>query len=189
MLIGGVVLHPRRALGAAAAAPSLAHGGGAVAASGIAILALDLAASMLGGAGPTAVILSLLAPLTLGLYWLGSGLLMSAGARLMGEPRRRRPLLAVTGLTFPALTLYALIALLQTVSLRWGAPALAAVAGWLYLPVLLWFVGLTALAVAAVYEIAPLSAIALALLPNAALSLLILLLVLVISALRAAGLA
>lgn len=134
------------------------------------------------------MILSVAAPLMLVVFWVASGVLVSAGARLMGHAPRRRTLLAVSGLTFPVLVLYAVIALLQAASPRWGGAPLSTAAGLLALPVVCWFVALNAVAVRAVYNLPALSATAIALLPYAALSAVLLLLVVVVSVLHALGL-
>lgn len=183
-----LVTHPLRALDAAAARPSLATGATAVAATGLVSLGLGVLAVEMGSGGTPALVLSLALPVMLALFWLGSGLLVGGGARLMGVPPRRRELLAVSGLTFPPLVLYALVGVVQAAGSRWGADVLATAAGWLALPVVCWFVVLNAVAVRAVYDIPALSAVAIALLPYAVLSAVVLLLVLVLSALHAAGL-
>lgn len=186
-VLGLLVAHPRRALGVAATRPSLAAGALTVAITGLACLGLELAAVALGGGGPTAVALSIAVPVLLAVFWLVSALLVSAGARLMGHAPRRRELLAVSGLTFPVLGLYAAIALVQAVSPRWGGDALSTGVGLLALPVICWFVALNAIAVRAVYDLPGLSAVAIALIPYAALSAALLLLVIVISVLHSAG--
>jgi hypothetical protein len=180
-----LVVHPRRALDRAAAEPHLLKGTLAVAATGVVGAGLELVAFVINGGGSAAVILSIALPGMLAVFWLASALLVGAGARLMGYAPRHRQLLAVSGLTFPVLVLYAVIALVQAASTRWGGDALSTAAGLLALPVVCWFVALNALAVRAVYELPALSAVAVALLPYAALSAVLLLLVIVLSALHA----
>jgi hypothetical protein len=182
-----LVVHPQRTLSAAAAHPRPRAGGLAVAATGAVCLGLELAAAVVGRGGSAAIGLSIAAPVMLAAFWLISALLVGAGARLMGFDPRRRELLAVTGLTFPVLTLYALITLLQALSSRWGGDALAVSAGLFALPVVAWFVALNVVAVRALYDTAPLSALAITLLPYAALSAVLLLLIIVLSLLHAAG--
>jgi hypothetical protein len=182
-----VIVHPRRVLGGAAARPSLASGVLSVAITGVLVLALELAAVALGEGGTAAVILSVAAPLMLAAFWLVSGVLVSAGARVMGRPRRRSDLLAVSGLTFPVLVAYAVIGLLQAVSLHWGGDALSTAVGLFALPVVGWFVALNAVAVRAVYDLPGLSAVAIALIPYAALSAALLFLVIVLSVLHSLG--
>ncbi|MEO8898500.1 MAG: YIP1 family protein [Candidatus Dormibacter sp.] len=185
--MAALITHPRRTLLAAAAHPEMSRAALAVVLTGLVSLALDIAASIIGAAGSAAVILSIALPLMLVVFWLVSGLLIGAGARLMGREPRRHELLAVTGLTFPVLVLYALIALVQAASPRWGGDALAAAVGLLALPLVGWFVVLNAIAVRAVYDTPALSAVALALIPYAALSAVLLVLVLLVSLLHSVG--
>jgi Yip1 domain len=182
-----LVIHPRRALDAAAARPRLGAGAGAVALTGVLGLGLGLLAAAVDAAGSAAVILSLALPVMLAVFWLASALLVSAGARLMGHAPHRRKLLAVSGLTFPVLVLYAVIALIQAASTRWGGDVLSTAVGLVALPLVGWFVALNAVAVRAVYDMPALSAVAIALLPYAALSAVLLLLVVVVSALHSIG--
>jgi hypothetical protein len=184
-VLARLVVHPRRALDGAAARPHLLTGVLAVAASGVIGGGLELVAIGISGGGSAAVILSIALPGMLAVFWLASALLVGAGARLMGRTPRHRELLAVSGLTFPVLVLYAVIALVQAASTRWGGEALSTAAGLLALPVVCWFVALNAVAVRAVYDLPALSAVAVALLPYAALSAVLLLLVIVLSALHA----
>lgn len=182
-----LVVHPRRVLDAAAARPRLAVGALSVAVTGLLCLGLELLAATVGAAGSAAVIVSIAVPVMLAVFWLASGLLVSAGARLMGRAPRRRDLLAVSGLTFPVLVLYAVIALVQAASPRWGGDVLSTAAGLVAFPVVCWFVALNAIAVHAVYDLPALSAVAIALLPYAALSTALLLIVVVVSALHSLG--
>jgi hypothetical protein len=186
-MLAGLVTHPRRTLGDAAAQPSLPAGVVAVVGTGLVCLALQLAAVAVGGGGSAAVILSCALPLLLVVFWLASAVLVSAGARSMGRSPRRRELLAVTGLTFPVLVAYALVALVQSASSHWGGDVLSTAVGLLALPVVCWFVALNAVAVRAVYELPGLSAVAIALIPYAALSAALLVLVIVLSVLHSAG--
>jgi hypothetical protein len=182
-----LVLHPRRTLDAAAARPQLRTGVLWVAVTGLLSLGLGLLAVAIGEGGRAAVVLSLVLPAMLLLFWLASAVIVGAGARLFGIPSARRDLLAVSGLTFPPLILYAAIAVVQAASLHWGGDVLSTAVGLGALPVVCWFVVLNALAVRAVYNLPALNATAIALLPYAALSAVLLLLVLVVSILHSAG--
>jgi hypothetical protein len=186
-VLAQLVIHPRRALSAAARRPNLAAGVLAVGLTGVVSLGLELPAAVIGGGGSAAIGLSLAVPLMLAVFWLVSGLLVGAGARLMGLPPRRRQLLAVSGLTFPVLALYAVIALVQAASLHGGGEPLAAAFGLLALPLVCWFVALNAVAVHAVYELPALNAVAITLIPYAALSAVLLVLVIALSVLHSAG--
>ena len=182
-----LVVHPRRFLEAAAHRPRLVPGLVAVIATGLVSMGLDLVAAAIGGGGAAAVGLSLAIPFMLAAFWLLSGLLVGAGARLMGLSPRRSDLLALTGLTFPVLVLYSVIALVQAASPRFGGDALSTGVGLTALPLVCWFVVLNAIAVRATYDLPPMSAVAITLLPFAMLSGVLLLLVVVLSALHAAG--
>jgi hypothetical protein len=182
-----LIVHPGLTLRAAARDPDIARAALTVGMTGVLSLALDIAASIIGAAGAAALILSIALPVMLVAFWLVSALLIGAGARLMGHEPRRRELLATTGLTFPVLALYAVIALVQAASPRWGGDGLAVGVGLLALPLVGWFVVLNAIAVRAVYDTAPLSAVALTLIPYGALSAVLLLLVVVVSLLHSVG--
>lgn len=182
-----LLVHPQRALSDAAARPNLRAGALAVCGTGAVSLTLDLAAALIGGAGSAAVVLSLALPVMLVAFWLVGGVLVGAGARMLGRDPRRRDLLAVSGLTFPVLVLYAVIALVQAASPHWGGDTLSAAIGLLALPLVCWFVILNTIAVRALYDAPALSAVAITLLPYAALSAVLLLLVIVLSVLHAAG--
>lgn len=189
MPLAGLVRHPRRFLQDAAAAPRRVPGTVCVVATALVSLVVELAAAIVGQSGQAGVVLSLLLPLLLLAFWFFGAVLVGAGAQLMGQPRRRAELLAVTGLTYPVLVLFALIALLQAASPHLGGDALAVGVGLFALPLLGWFIALNAVAISAVYRTPPISALALTLLPYAALSALLLVLVVVISLLHAAGVA
>jgi hypothetical protein len=122
-------------------------------------------------------------------FWLLSGWAVDAAAAgAMGAAPARRRLLAATARVMPVLVLYPAITLLQALLAAMGQPALADAAGWLALPVLVWFVALGTLAIAEVYELSGFSALSLALLPYAVLTFLLMVVIVVISALHAAGL-
>ncbi len=182
-----LVVHPRRALGAAAADPNVRSAAGTVVLSGLVCLALQVIAVVVGSGGTAALVLSIVVPALLVVFWLVSALFVSAGVRLMGLAPRRRDLLAVSGLTFPVLVLYAAIATVQAASTHWGGDALSIAVGLFALPIVLWFVALNAIAVSAVYGLPGLNAVAIALIPYAALSAALLVLVVALSVLHAAG--
>jgi hypothetical protein len=183
-VLAGLVTHPRRSLDMAAAKPHLAAGAATVLVTGVVSLGIELVAVVVGGGGSAALVLSLVLPALLVVFWLVSALLVSAGARLMGLEPKRRELLAVSGLTFPVLVLYGAIAVVQAASTHWGGDALSTGVGLLALPIVCWFVALNAFAVRAVYDLPGLSAVAIALIPYAALSAALLLLVVVLSLLH-----
>ena len=69
-MLASLLVHPRRALGAAAERPRLAAGGVAVGATGIICLGLELLAAAVGRGGSAAVGLSIAVPLMLAVFWL-----------------------------------------------------------------------------------------------------------------------
>jgi hypothetical protein len=186
-VFASIVVHPLAGLRAAAAEPSLRRGGLTVLGTGLVVLVLEETGAVVGRGGAAAIALSIAAPILLLVFWLVSALLVGAGARLMGWQPNRRDLLAVSGLTFPVLVLYAVIALLQSVSAHLGGDTVATVAGYFALPVICWFVVLNAMAVSAVYRSGAMAAVAIALLPYAAMSGVLMVLVVVLSLLHAAG--
>lgn len=184
-----LIARPRSTLARLAERPRLVPAVLAVAATGATSCALYLAATALEpGPGRTSrFLVSLAAPPLLAAFWLASTWMIGAAARAMGTGPRRLDHLAVSGHTYPVLIAYALVALGQAAAIRWlgGAGGVVSDAiGLLSLPLLGWFVALSALAARSVYGVAALSALALALLPYAALSAALLLLILTASALR-----
>lgn len=179
---------PHRALAAANARPNVVAGTAAVVATGIVSLVLGVLTSAVGGGGAVGIALSIALPFMLAVFWVASAFLVGTGGRLMGRPPRRRAVLALSGITFPVLALYAVIGLAQAGLDRLGAAGAATALGWLAFPVVLWFVALNAVVAGVVYELPALNATAVALIPYAVLSALVLALVVVLSALHAAGL-
>jgi hypothetical protein len=166
-----VLVRPRSAFAAIAARPRLAAGFIAVLLTGVVSLAIELAATLVAGAGGRGVGISLALPVLFLAYWLLSAWLVDAGASLVGRSGRRREFLAVSGSTFPPLVTYALLSLLESAATRWtGSDTLASGVAWVTLPVLAWFLTLNVLAIRAVYNITALSSLALAMLPYAALT-------------------
>jgi hypothetical protein len=166
-----LLLHPVRRLGAAAARPRLPGAVLLVAVSGLAGAALEYLADALAprSLGNPSLLLLVLLP-ALVAFWGLCGWLIDIGARLMARPPRRRPMLAAAAQCFVLLAGYGLVELLQALALRAGAGSVGAGAvGWLDAPLFLWFVALLAVAVVRVYDVEPLAALALTLLPFAAL--------------------
>ena len=172
---------------AAAADPSMQRGAAVVVTSGLVVGGLGLAGAVMGNGGVAAVVLSAVSPVLLVGFWLVSALLVGAGARLVGWTPQRRTLLAVSGLAYWVLVLYALVGLLQALSPHLGGSPVGSAIGWLALPAVCWFVALNAVAAVAVYRDSPMAAVAIALLPYAVLSAALMLAVVVLSGLSAAG--
>src|SRR4029077_3684283 len=112
-----------------------------------------------------------------------------AGAGMLGRRGRRRAYLAVSGFAFLPLVAYALLSLIEAAASRWAGPGpeVASAIAWLTLPVIARFLVLMVLAIRRVYGVPVLNALSLALLPSAAISAALLVLLLVVSALHAAG--
>jgi hypothetical protein len=163
----GVVIRPRSTFAALAASPRLALGFAAVLGSGIVALALGLLANQIGGGSGPGTVASLLLPVLFFVYWGAAALIIDAGAGLSARAGRWRQYLAVSGFTFIPWIAYALLAVVEAAV---GASSVAeSVIAWLTLPLLAWFLSLTALAVYTVFDVTPFVAVALAMLPDAVL--------------------
>ena len=168
--------------------PSLATGLASVLATGALALGLQVGASAVSGDAGAGLAISLALPILFVAYWAISASLIDASARALGRQGRRRSFLAVSGATFPALLTYALLALAEAASRRWThADAVAAGLAWLTLPVLAWYLALTTLAVRAVYDVPPLNALAMAMLPGAAMTAALIVLTLALAVLHSGG--
>lgn len=163
----GVVLRPRSTLPRLAASASTAGAAAVVGISGLLSAGVGVATAALDGTWPSGVVASAVTPLLFLAYWWIQAWLVDAGAGLLGRSGRQRAYLAVSGHVFLPWIVYALLTLAEAAATRSGAGVSAALA-WLTLPVLLWFLVLTILAVRAVYQVPALNALALALLPYAA---------------------
>jgi hypothetical protein len=143
-----------------------------VAASGVASPALELLAAWVAPRFVTAppwFLFPVIPALLLG-FWAVSGWLIDAGARLMAAPSRPREILAAAGHCFIVFAAFGVVTVLQALALRLGAGSGGSWAiGWLDAPLLIWFVVLLGVAVVSVYRGEAPSALALALLPFAAL--------------------
>ncbi len=166
-----LLLHPARRLGAVAAHPHLRRATLLVAISGLAgiglqYLADSLAPRPLGAPSP---LLLVLLPALLA-FWGLCGWIIDIGARLMARAPRRRQMLAAAAQCFVLLAGNGVVALLEALVLRaGGGSAGAGGVGWLDAPLFLWFLTLLGVAVVKVYDLEPLGALALSLLPFAAL--------------------
>jgi hypothetical protein len=163
----GIVVRPRSTFAALAGAPRLRNGFAAVLGSGVVALLLGLIANQIGGGGSAGAVASLLLPLLFLVYWAAAGLIVDAGAGLSARAGRWRPYLAVSGFTFIPWIAYGALAVIEAAA-GTGTAAQSAIE-WLTLPLLVWFLFLTTLAVQAVFDASPFVALALALLPDAVL--------------------
>jgi hypothetical protein len=130
-------------------------------------LLLGLIANQIGGGGGAGAVASLLLPLLFIVYWAAAGLIVDAGAGLSARAGRWRPYLAVSGFTFIPWIAYLALSVIETAA-GTGTAAQSAVE-WLTLPLLIWYLFLTTLAVQAVFDVSSFVALALALLPDAVL--------------------
>jgi hypothetical protein len=163
----GILVRPRATFAALARAPSLRLGFAVVLGSGFVALGLGLIANQIDNGGAPGAVASLLLPLLFLVYWAAAALILDAGAGLSGRGGRWRQYLAVSGFTFIPWIAYAVLSVIEAAA-GTGSAAQSIVA-WLTLPLLVWFLYLTTLAVQAVFEVTPFVALALAMLPDAVL--------------------
>ncbi len=167
MTVIGVVVRPRSTFVSLANSPRLALGFAAVVGSGIVALALGLLANQLSGGGASGAVASLLLPVLFLVYWGAAALIIDAVASISARRGRWREYLAVSGFTFIPWIAYAVLSVVEAAA---GSGTVAqSVVAWLTLPLLAWFLYLTALAVSSVFEVTPFVALALAMLPDAVL--------------------
>jgi hypothetical protein len=163
----GVLVRPRSTFAALGGAPRLRNGFAVVLGSGVVALALGLIANQISGGGSAGAVASLLLPLLFLVYWAAAGLIVDAGAGLSARAGRWREYLAVSGFTFIAWTAYSALSVIEAAA--GSGTAAQSAFGWLTLPLLIWFLYLTTLAVQAVFEVTAFIGLALALLPDAVL--------------------
>ena len=179
---------PHDAFKELAAHPRLSLGAAMVAVSGAVSAGLEIAAAALSGDARTGLGLSLLLPLLFVAFWGIAGWLIDAAAVALGRSGRRRTYLAVSGAAFPALVAFAALSLVEAAATRLtGSDALASGLAWLTILVLGWYLVLATVAVRAVYDVPLLNAAAMAMLPYAAVTGALLIVLVVLLALRAAG--
>jgi hypothetical protein len=188
-----VALHPRAALAARAGGATTRGGAIIVVTSGIAAAAVQLLGGMIEPAGraaapAAAIAVSLLLPVLLTLFWLASAALIDAAARVMGAPVGQSSFRALSGYAYPVMVVYAAVIVVQSAADRaTGTADAATMIGVLNLLVLVWFVGLNAVAAQVTYRLPPLHAAVAAMLPYAALSGLLMLLIVVASVAQTLG--
>jgi hypothetical protein len=141
-----------------------------------------------GQAGRSAgVLLSLLLPVMLLLTWLVDAWIVDAGARLMGAPSRRREYLVASGFAVPVLIGFELASLIASVLDSSGAYDAAVAVGYLRYAALAWYVVLLTLAARGIYELPMVGAMTAALLPYAAMTTVLLVVLVVLSAVYSVG--
>jgi Yip1 domain len=167
----GILLRPRSTFAALASAPRILVGFLVVLGSGVVALAFGLIANHIDGGGTAGAVASLLLPLLSLVYWAAAALIVDAGAGLSARAGRWRQYLAVSGCTFIPWIAYSALSVVEA-ALGAGSAAQSIVA-WLTLPLLLWFLYLTTLAVQVVFDVSAFLALALAMLPDAVLLLVV----------------
>jgi hypothetical protein len=164
----GQLVRPHSGLGDADAAPTPAFAAAVVAASGCVAALMGIGTASLDGTGRTGIVTSLLLPVLFVAYWGVQAWLVDAGAGMLGRAGRRRAFLGASGYAFLTWIGYSVLTLGEAAAAHAGASAGATALTWLTLPVLLWFLWMTVRAVRSVYDVPLLNAVALALLPYAA---------------------
>jgi hypothetical protein len=133
------------------------------------------------------VILSLLLPLVLLITWIADAWIVNAGARVMGAPSRRREYLVASGFAVPVLVAFELASLVAALLDNSGAYDAATAVGYLRYAALAWYVVLLTLAARGIYELPMVGALTAALLPYAAMTTVLLFVLVVLSAVYSAG--
>ena len=163
----GVVLRPRSTFDSLAATPRISLGFVAVLGSGVIALLLGLLANQIDNGGNVGEVASLLLPVLFLVYWGAAALIVDAGAGLAARGGRWRQYLAVSGFTFIPWVAFGVLSVIEALA---GTGSVAeSIVAWLTLPLLVWFLVLTTLAVYAVFDVTPYVAVALAMLPDAVL--------------------
>jgi hypothetical protein len=171
----GVLLRPRSTFDELAAAPRISLGFVAVLGSGVVALLLGLLANQIDHGGNVGALASVLLPVLFLIYWGAGALIVDAGAGLAGRAGRWRQYLAVSGFTFVPWVAFGILSVIEALA---GTGSVAeSIVAWLTLPLLVWFLVLTTLAVYAVFDVTPYVAVALAMLPDAVLLLLLIALI------------
>ena len=170
----GIVLRPRSTFATLAATPRVRLGFVVVLGSGVVALALGLLANQIDNGGATGAVASLLLPFLFLIYWVAAALIVDAGAGLAGRAGRWRPYLALSGFTFIPWIAYGALSVIEAVA--GSGTAAQSIVAWLTLPLLVWFLYLTTLAILAVFDVTPFAAVALAMLPDAVLLLVLIVL-------------
>jgi hypothetical protein len=119
--------------------------------------------------------------------WLVDAWIVDAGARAMGAPSRRRDYLVASGFAVPVLVLFELASLFASVLDSSGAYDAAVAVGYLRYAALAWYIVLLTLAARGIYELPTIGALSAALLPYAAMTLVLFVVLAALSAAYAVG--
>jgi hypothetical protein len=169
-------------------AAALVAGTGAVSA-GLSLAAVFVEPQNAGQRGAD-VAASVTLPLLFAGFWLIDALIVDAVSQLMGRPTRRRRYLEVSAYTWPVLSVFEVVRLLQAfVDRAAGTPASAAgnAVGFVDFLLLGWFLVLATTVVQAVYDLPAASALAAALSPLAVVATLLMVLLVVGTILHGVG--
>ncbi len=194
--IANALLRPQRRLPLIVAERGPVAAGAVVLVAGLLCGGIGLAATLVepvsriagGDDGRHAgVILSLVLPAVLLVTWLVDAWIVDAGARAMGAPSRRREYLVASGFAVPALIAFELASLVAAVLDNSGAYDVATAVGYLRYVALAWYVLLLTLAARGIYELPTIGALTAALLPYAAMTSVLLVVLVILSAVYSAG--
>ena len=184
----GFLGHPVRTATALRDGRPLPGSVAAVVGAGVLTALLAAAATALepGVSGAAGYGISAVLPVLFTAVWLIDATIIDAVAQLMGAPTRLRPWMSVSALAVPSLCAFDALRVVQALIDRTGAVDVGTGVGFLGFVVLGWFLALTTLACAAVYDLPRLSAFSAALAPPAAMAT-VLLVLLVIGSVLAGG--
>jgi hypothetical protein len=194
--VADALLRPRRRLPLIVAERGPIAAGAVVVVAGAVCGGIGVAATLVepvsriagGSSGRNAgVVLSALLPVVLLLTWLVDAWIVDLGARAMGAPSRRREYLVASGFAVPVLVLFELASLLAAVLDSSGAFDAAVAAGYLRYAALAWYVVLLTLAARGIYELPAIGALTAALLPYAAMTMVLIVVLVVLSAVYSVG--
>jgi hypothetical protein len=194
--VANTLLRPQRRLPLIVAERGPVSGAMVVVVAGVVCGGVGLAATVVEPVGRIAggadgrhagIILSLLLPVVLLATWLVDAWIVDAGARVMGAPSRRREWLVASGFAVPTLIAFELASLIAAVLDSSGAYDAAVAVGYLRYAALAWYVVLLTLAAREIYELPTVGAMTVALLPYAAMTTVLLFLLVVLSAVYSVG--
>jgi len=194
--VANTLLRPQRRLPLIVAERGPIAAGGVVLVAGAVCGGLGLAATVIepvsriaGGADGrhAGIILSALLPLVLLVTWVIDAWIVDAGARVMGAPSRRREYLVASGFAVPVLIAFEVASLIASVLDNSGAYDAAVAVGYLRYAALAWYVVLLTLAARGIYELPLVGALTAALLPYAAMTTVLLFVLVVLSAAYSVG--
>lgn len=194
--VANTMLRPQRRLPLIVAERGPVAAGFVVLVAGVVCGAVGLAATLVepvsriaGGADGrrAGVILSVVLPVMLLVMWLVDAWIVDAGARAMGAPSRRREYLVASGFAVPVLIGFELASLVAAVLDSSGAYDAAVAVGFLRYAALAWYVVLLTLAARGIYELPTIGALTAALLPYAAMTSVLLVVLVVLSIVYSTG--